>query len=54
MPPVTHPLQRFLERITSDTLKEHGGKVSIGGRNTCITVLRFTDDVDVLVKEEQK
>ena len=29
----------FLERIMSDALKEHDGKVSVGGRN--ITELRF-------------
>ena len=32
----------FLERIISDALEEHDGKVSIGGRN--ITNLRFADD----------
>ena len=34
----------FLERIMSDALEEHVGKVSIGGRN--ITNLRFADDID--------
>ena len=34
----------FLERIMSDALEEHDGKVSIGGRN--ITNLRFADDID--------
>ena len=33
----------FLERIMSDALEEHDGKVSIGGRN--ITNLRFADDI---------
>ena len=42
----------FLERITSDALKEHDGKVSIGGRN--ITNLRFADDIDALAEEEQE
>ena len=42
----------FLERIMSDALKEHDGKVSIGGRN--ITNLRFADDTDVLAEEEQE
>ena len=39
----------FLERIISDALKEHDGKVSIGGRN--ITKLRLADDI---VEEEQE
>ena len=42
----------FLERIMSDALEEHDGKVSIGGRN--ITNLRFADDIDVLAEEEQE
>ena len=42
----------FLERITSDALKEHAGKVSIGGRN--ITNLRFADDIDALSEGEQE
>ena len=43
----------FLERIMSDALEEHDGKVSIGGRN--ITNLRFADDIiDALSVEEQK
>ena len=42
----------FLERIMSDALQEHVGKVSIGGRN--ITSLRFGDDVDALKEEEQE
>ena len=37
----------FLERIISDALEEHDGKVSIGGRN--ITNLR-----DSLAEEEQE
>ena len=49
---VTHPLQIFLERIMSDALEEHDGKVSIGGRN--ITNLRFADDIDALAEEEQE
>ena len=36
----------------SDTLEEHDGKVSIGGRN--ITNLRFADDIDALAEEEQE
>ena len=42
----------FLERIMSDALVEHDGKVSIGGRN--ITNLRFADDIDALAEEEQE
>ena len=42
----------FLERIMSDALEEHYGKVSIGGGN--ITNLRFADDIDALAEEEQK
>ena len=42
----------FLERIISDALEEHDGKVSIGGRN--ITNLRFADDIDALAEEEQE
>ena len=42
----------FLERIMSDALEEHGGKVSIGGRN--ITNLRFVDDIGALAEEEQE
>ena len=45
-----HP--RHLERIMSDALEEHGGKVSIGGRN--ITNLRFADDIYALAEEEQE
>ena len=37
----------FLERIMSDALEEHDGKVSIGGRN-------ITDDIDALAEEEQE
>ena len=42
----------FLERIISDALEEHGGKVSIGGGN--IASLRFAADTDALVEEEQE
>ena len=40
------------ERIMSDALEEHDGKVSAGGRN--IFNLRFADDIDALAEEEQK
>ena len=36
----------------SDTLEEHDGKISIGGRN--IVNLRFADDIDSLAEEEQE
>ena len=42
----------FLERIMSDALEEHDGKVRIGGR--IITNLRFADDIDALAEEEQE
>ena len=42
----------FLERIMSDTLEEHGRRVSIGGRN--ITNLEFANDTDALAEEEQE
>ena len=42
----------FLERIMSDALEEHDGKVSIVGRN--ITNLRFADDIDAPAEEEQE
>ena len=45
-------LNIFLERIMSDALEEHDGKVSIGGRN--ITNLRFANDIDALAEEEQE
>ena len=43
----------FLERIImTDSLQEHDGKVSIGGRN--ITNLRFADDIDAPAEEGQE
>ena len=42
----------FFERIMSDALEEHDGKVIIGGRN--ITNLRFADDIDAPAEEEQE
>ena len=41
----------FLERIMSDALEEHDGKVSIGGRKI---TNRFADDIDDLAEEEQE
>ena len=52
MSSVTTLFNIFLEQIMSDALKEHYGKVSIGGRT--ISNLRFADDIDALVKEEQE
>ena len=42
----------FLERIMSDALEEHDGKVSTGGKNN--TNLRFADDINALAEEEQE
>ena len=43
----------YLERIRSDALEEHDGKVKIiGGRN--ITNMRFADHIDALAEEEQE
>ena len=42
----------FLERIISDALEKHDGKVSIGRRT--ITNLWFADDIDALAEEEQE
>ena len=42
----------FLERIMTDALEDHEGTVSIGSRT--ITNLRFADDIDGLVGEEEE
>ena len=42
----------FLERVMTDTLEDHEGTVSIGGRT--ITNLRFADDIDRLAGEEEE
>ena len=48
-----HPLFNiFLERIMTDTLEDHEGTVSIGGRT--ITNIRFADDIDGLAGEEEE
>ena len=44
--------QIFFPKDYSDTLEEHDGKVSIGGRT--ITNLRFADDIDALAEEEKE
>ena len=52
MPSFTHSLQHFLERIMTDALEGHDGKVKIGCRNNIN--LRFVDDIDALAEEEQE
>ena len=42
----------FLERIMTDTLDDHEGTASIGGRT--ITNLRSADDIDGLAGEEEE
>ena len=42
----------FLEKIMTDTLEDHGGTVSFGGRT--ITNLRFADNIDGLAGEEEE
>ena len=42
----------FLERIMTDTLEDHEGTASTGGR--AITNLRFADDIDGLAGEEKE
>ena len=42
----------FLERIMTDTLEDHEGTVSIGGR--IITNLCFADYIDGLAEEEEE
>ena len=48
----THPLQHISREDYSDAPEEHGGKVSTGRRT--ITNLRFADDINVVVEEEQE
>ena len=43
--PLSYPFQNFLKRIMSDSLEEHDGKVSPGGRP--VTNPQFADDFDV-------
>ena len=42
----------FLERIMADTLEDHEGTVSTGGRT--ITNIRFADDIDGQTGQEQE
>ena len=52
MSSLTHTLNIFLERITTDALEDHESTVSIGGRT--ITNLRFADGIDGLAGEEEE
>ena len=47
-----NPFNIFLKRITTDVLEDHEGSVCIEGRT--ITNLRFADDIDSLVGEEEE
>ena len=42
----------FLERITTDAIKDHEGTASIGDRT--VPNLRFADDIDGLAGEEKE
>ena len=42
----------FLERIMSESLENHYGKVSIRGRN--ITIVQFADDIYAPAEEQQE
>ena len=44
----------FLERILSDAVEDHEGKVSMGSRTSCITSMQFTNDIDALTEEEHE
>ena len=52
MSTLTHPLQHILERIMTDTLEDHEGTVSTGGKT--ITNRRFADDIDGLAGKEEE
>ena len=52
MSSLIHLLRHFLERILSDALEEHYGKVCKDGRT--ITNLRFADAIDTLAEKEQE
>ena len=52
MSSVTHLFNICIERIMSDALEEHDGKVSISSRN--IINLQFADDIDAVAEEEQE
>ena len=45
-------IERIIERIMSDALEEHDGKVSISSRN--IITLQFAEDIDAVAEEEQE
>ena len=44
-------MNTFLERVMTDALEEHDGKVGMGCRN--ISNLRFTNEIDTFAEEEQ-
>ena len=46
------PFNLFLKRLMTDTLEDHEGTLSIGGRT--IANLRFADDIDGLAGEEEE
>ena len=52
MSTLTHPLQHISGKDRDRRLEDHEGTVSIGGRT--ITNLRFADDIDGLVGEEEE
>ena len=52
MPTLTHPLQHISGKDHNRCLKDHEGKVSIGGRAK--TNLCFADDIDGLAGEEEE
>ena len=52
MSTLTALFNMFLERITTDTLEDHEGTVSIEGRTTIN--LHFADDIDGLAGEEKQ
>ena len=48
----TQSLQHFSQRIISDAVDKHNGKVIIEGRT--ITILQLAEDIDALTEEEQE
>ena len=52
MSALTHPHQHISDWIMTDTLEDHEGTVSTGGRT--ITNLRFADDIDGSAGEEEE
>ena len=52
LPSLIHTLKIFLERIMTEALEEHDGKVNKGTR--IISNQWFADDIDALAEEEQE